>query len=316
MNHDLTRRDFLRRSAATSLLAAAGLGLPGGVALGQTPIRRRPAARLKTSLNAYSFNDALLPTKDGKPPAMSLFDALEFCADNDFDAIDATGYYFPGYPQAPSEEYLAKFKRRAFELGVEISGTGIRNNFASSNKAARAADVKLAKVWIEVAAKLGAPVLRVFAGQEEKNADREEVGKWMAEDLRTCAEYGRRFGVMVGLQHHGDFLKTAEQTLRIVEMANSSWLGVVVDTGNLPKDTYNEIAALMRQAVSFQIKEHPLGEESPVRFDLVRFAKIVRDAGYRRYLPVETFPARGVKYEPLKSVPRFHAEVKAAFAQT
>lgn len=316
MNQDLTRRDFFRRSAGISVLAAAGLGLPGGAALGQVPMRRRGGFKLKTSLNAYSFNEALLPTKDGKPPAMSLFDALEFCADNEFDAIDATGYYFPGYPQAPTEEHIAKFKRRAFELGLEISGTGIRNNFASSNKVGRAADVRLAKVWIEVAAKLGAPVLRVFAGQEEKGADREEVGKWMAEDLRTCAEYGRRFGVVVGVQHHGDFLKTAEQTLRMVEMVNSSWLGVVVDTGNLPKDTYTEIAALMRQAVSFQIKEKPLGQDSPVRFDLVRFAKIVRDSGYRRYLPVETLPSPGVKYEPLKSVPRFHAEVRAAFAQT
>ena len=43
------------------------------------------------------------------------------------------------------------------------------------------------------------------------------------------------------------------------------------------------------------------------------FVKIVRDAGYRGYLPIETLPVVNVKYEPLKVVPRFHAEVQAAF---
>ncbi|HEX9781604.1 MAG TPA: sugar phosphate isomerase/epimerase family protein [Opitutaceae bacterium] len=314
MKHNPSRRNFIRYSTGLSVLAAAsGSGVPGATAFGQVPFRRAGGCRLKTSLNAFSFNDALSKGKDGSSPEMTLFDVLEFCAEHDFDAIDPTGYYFPDYPKVPSDEYIAKFKKRAFELGLDISGTGIRNNLASPDKAARAADVQLAKAWIDAAVKLGAPVIRLFAGHEKEGADREEVSKWMAEDLRACAEYGKLRGVLVGVQNHNDFLKTAAQTIRIVEMVNSDWLGVILDTGNYHQDPYKEIAAVLPYTVNFQVKESPYGKDSPVRLDLDRFVKIVCDAGYRGYLPIETLTVTGVKYEPLKVIPKFHAEVKAAF---
>ena len=43
-------------------------------------------------------------------------------------------------------------------LGLDISGTGVRNNFATPDKDKRAADVKHVKEWVEVAARMGAPV--------------------------------------------------------------------------------------------------------------------------------------------------------------
>jgi len=63
--------------------------------------------KFKISLNAYSFNTPLL---DGKT---TLFDVLDFCARYNFDAIDPTGYYFQGYPNVPSDEYINDFKRKA-----------------------------------------------------------------------------------------------------------------------------------------------------------------------------------------------------------
>lgn len=310
-----SRRQFIKCSASASLLATLGVGFSSLSALGQGRIRRPGGPRLKTSLNAYSFNSALLGGKDGQAPEMTLFDVLEFCAVHDFDAIDPTGYYFPGYPTPPGDDYIARFKKRAFELGLEISGTGIRNNFAGADRSARAADVELAKAWIEVAAKLGAPVIRVFAGAEPPSSDRDAVAAWMAEDLRACAEYGQKFGVVVGVQNHNDFLKTAAQTLQLVGRVNSEWLGVIVDTGNFHADPYNEIAAVLPYAVNFQVKESPFGKDSPVRLDLDRLVAMVRSAGYRGYLPIETLAVTGAKYEPLQAIPRFHAELKAAIAR-
>jgi sugar phosphate isomerase/epimerase len=328
MNHSFSRRSFIRSSVSATAVAAIALltrsfGAAGSAAAPTTapapdarakgPFRRVGGPKLKTSLNAFSFNDALLAGKDGSAAKMTLFEVMEFCAQQNFDAIDPTGYYFPGYPKVPSDDYINKFKKRAFELGLDISGTGIRNNFASPDKAARAKDVQLAKDWIEAAARLGAPVIRVFAGQEQPGADRGEVSKWMAEDIRTCAEHGKKFGVIVGLQNHGDFLKTAQQTIEVIQMVNSEWAGIILDTGNYPNDPYAEIAAVLPYTVNFQIKESPYGKDSPERLDLNRLVKIVRDAGYRGYLPIETLTVKGVKYDPFEVVPRFHSQVKAAF---
>ena len=326
--NDLNRRQFLKSTAGLTAFAAAAVSLPGlrgaeaakpaamaasKATPGPNRFHRVGGPKLKTSLNVYSFNNAILGAKDGPPASMTLFDVMEFCARQNFDAIDPTGYYFPGYPNVPTDDYIAKFKKRAFELGLDISGTGIRNNFAVADKVARAKDVELAKKWIEASAKLGAPVLRVFAGAEAPGANRDEIYKWMAEDLRTIAEHGKKFGVIVGVQNHSDFLRTAEQTIKLVEMVNSEWLGVILDTGNYPGDPYAEIAAVLPYTVNFQIKESPYGKDSPVRLDLNRFVKIVRDAGYRGYLPIETLSVKDVPYDPLKIVPAFHAEVVAAF---
>lgn len=75
-------------------------------------------SKLKTSLNAYSFN---IPLSDG---SMNLDELLEYSAENGFDGVDITAYYFPVYPEVPSDEYLCHIKKKAFLLGLEISGTG------------------------------------------------------------------------------------------------------------------------------------------------------------------------------------------------
>ncbi len=120
----------------------------------QAPVKRPGGARLKTSLNAYSFNKSLNDQIKGRGKGISLLELLDFCAEQNFDAIDPTGYFFPGYPKPPSAEYLNDFKRRAFLLGLDISGTGVRNNFASPDKDNRAADVRHVKEWVEVAARM------------------------------------------------------------------------------------------------------------------------------------------------------------------
>ena len=278
-------------------------------------IERHGEAYVKLSLNAYSFNKMLSDHFNGRAPGMTLFELLDFCAENNFDAIDPTGYFFPGYPEVPSDEYINKFKRRAFQLGLEISGTGVRNNFASPDPGKRAADVQHVKEWIEVAAKLGAPVIRVFAGSvPEGYEDKwDEVAGWMAECFKECAGYGENYGVLIGVQNHGGMLRTADETIKVVKMVDSDWFGIIVDTGSfLTEDPYVDIEKVIPYAVNWQVKESTFGKESPIRINLERLMKIVKRSGYRGYLPIETLSIQGRPYEPLTLVPAFLEEVRAA----
>lgn len=281
----------------------------------QNVMESNPA--VKTSLNAYSFNKNITVGK-----TMTLFQMLDFAAEQNFDAIDITAYFFPGYPKAPSDEMINNVKRRAFELGLDISGTGVKNDFANPDPAVRAADVKLVKEWIDVAVKLGAPVIRVFAGPVPKGYENkwDEVAKYMVESLKECAEYGKQKGVLVGVQNHGDFLKTADETIKIVKMVNSEWFGVIVDTGYfMTKDPYADIEKIMPYAVNLQIKESPFGPRSSIKTDLPRLLKLIHESGYRGYLPIETLEIKGeprpvpdIPYDPLVSVPAFLKDLKAA----
>jgi sugar phosphate isomerase/epimerase len=242
----INRRRFLAASAGFAAMAA----VPGPALSASDTISRVSGVKLKLGLNAFSFNGPLLAG------TMTLADAVDFCATNGVDALDATGYYFPGYPNVPTDEYIYALKRKAFVNGVAVSGTGVRNNFAVADEAARKRDVQMVKDWIVVASKLGAPVIRVFAGPERPAGYTfDQALDWMVSDFKQCAAFGREHGVVVGLQQHNDFLKTAAETIRVIQAVDSEWFASILDIGSLRSgDPYAEIEKLVPYAVSWQIK--------------------------------------------------------------
>lgn len=309
------RRNFFKSAIALPL----GLSLRNvptfGVSLGTGSLySENSKAKIKLSLNAWSYYVPLYKYQNGEAGGMSLFDLLEECARLDFDAVDPTGYFFPGYPEVPETKFINEFKRRAFQLGLDISGTGIRNDFATTDSVKRKADVGLAKRWIEVAAEMGAPVLRVFAGAQPKEHSWEETAKWLLEALAECATHGEKYGVIVGVQNHGDMLQSADEVLKIIKMVNSDWLGVIVDTGYfLTPDPYSDIERVIPYAVNWQVKEL-LSDRKGGEIDMVRLIQIIRASGYRGYVPIETLPMPGKEdeYDAYKRVPLLLEKLRKA----
>ena len=275
-----------------------------------------PSAKIKISLNAWSYNVPLFKYVNGETGGMSLFDLLDECAKLDFDAVDPTGYFFPGYPEVPTRQFINKFKRRAFQLGLAISGTGIRNDFSTSDKEKRRADIELTKKWINVAAQLGAPVIRVFAGDQPKGYSWDETAKWLADALQECATYGQQNGVIVGIQNHGGMLKSADEVLKIIKMIQSDWLGAIVDTGYfLTADPYDDIKQVIPYAVNWQIKDL-LNNRKGGPIDLSKVVNIIRASNYRGYVPIETLPIPGQEdsYDAYKRVPELLRKFREALA--
>jgi len=262
------------------------------------------ASKLKISLNAYSFNE---PLRKG---TMTLFDLLDFCAAHDFDAVDLTGYYFPGYPAVPEDSYVYQLKQKAFHLGLDISGTGIRNDFTNPDGNKRKEDILLIKKWIECAAKLGAPVIRIFSGtQIPAGHSWEEVAEWMVEGMKECVAHGQDHGVIVAMQNHNDFIKTADEAQKIIESVNSDWFGLVLDIGSYRTgDPYKQIEQTAKYAVNWQLKELMFVDGREQKTDLQKVIAIIKSSGYRGYLPIETLG----EGDPKIKVPVFLAEVRKA----
>ena len=301
----IPRRHFIQGLGGLATAAAAYLAL-SRAAQADTRVVRTAGLRLKLSLNAYSFNGPL------RAGTMTLDDVIRFCAEQGVDGLDATGYYMPGYPKVPDDDYIYALKRTAFVNGVSISGTGARNDFSTPDAAARKVDVQLVKSWIEVASKLGAPVLRIFSGKEVPAGHTfDEVLAWMASDVKECVDHGRKHGVIVGLQPHADFLQTAEQTIRLVNAVNSEWFGVILDIGSLQQgDPYAEIEKLMPYAVSWQVKEMVTSGKTTMPVDLKRLKGLIDRGGYRGFLPIESLYAKNSS----EGVAKFVAQVKHEFA--
>jgi sugar phosphate isomerase/epimerase len=293
MKMTIDRRNFLARSAGLAAAAA----IPA-----QAKVARESGVKLKLGLNAYSFDKPL------RAGSMTLMDAARFCAQQAVDGLDATGYYFPGYPDVPSDEFVYDLKRTAFVNGVVISGTGVRNDFAVADAVARRKDVQLVKNWIVVASKLGAPVIRVFSGRVRPEGHSfDEALAWMVADCKECAAFGKEHGVVVAVQPHNDFLKTAAETVRLIDGVGSDWFGCILDIGSLyQNDPYAEIEKLVPYAVSWQIKDKVAGKPT----DLAKVKAIIDRSGYRGYVPFEALGAG----DPRAVVVEFLGKIRQAFS--
>ena len=290
---NFNRRNFLTALPAISLARAVPFS---------EDITTKKGIRFRLSLNAYSFNDMLMKKKISKE------EILEFCANTGFDAVDMTGYYFSSYPETPSDAEIFDFKRKAHALGIEISGTGVRNEFSYSDSNALAKEIDTVLRWIEVASKMGAPVLRIFtAKQYSTGEERKRVNDRILFALNKCVEKAAAHGIILGIQNHNDFLRTADECHELIGSINSPWLGLVVDTGNfIAADPYEEIRKSLPLAVNWQVKEKLLINGVQTRMDLKRLCSIIQSSNYKGNIPIETLGMN----DPLNEVPVFYDKVK------
>jgi sugar phosphate isomerase/epimerase len=248
------------------------------------PFERKGGPRLWLSLAAYSFRD----TFNHADPAqrITLFDFLDFCADHGCVGAEVTSYYFP---REITPEFLLQLKRHAFLRGLALSGTAVGNDFTLSPGSERDAELAKVRQWIDYAAILGAPHIRVFAGAG-KGLPKEEAKRLTIAALEECGDYAARKGVWLGLENHGGIVAQVDDLLDIIRAVKSPWCGVNLDSGNFysKQDPYEEMARLAPYAVNVQLKvEVPTPAGGRVPTDARKLAAVLRRAGYQGYVALE-----------------------------
>lgn len=291
------------------LLAAGG----AAVACSLAP-RRAPAALtalgvgkvpLRMSLAAYSLRKylQLRPVEVG---AISLVDVARYAAEQGFDAVEPTSYYFRN---DDVQAEIVQLKAHCLRMGLDVSGGAIRNNFTLPPGDELDREFAQVAKWVELYSLLGAPVIRVFAGTPPKGMSHDEAIANAAKNLQTASEAAGAFGVTLALENH-DFLTDPARMLRIVEQVDSMWFGVNWDSGNFrTADPYADLAQLAPYAVNAQIKVamfDPAGKETPA--DFARLIGILRDAEYRGAVVLEYEGSA----DPYAAIPLHAAQLRAA----
>jgi sugar phosphate isomerase/epimerase len=302
------RRSFLQSITGAALAAGVvAADWAGNIQPVQAlePIVRNGKSHLKLSLAAYSFRDLL----GGKQPKMTMLEFIDKCAEYNLDGCELTSYWFP---EAITPEYLMQIKQRAFRLGLDISGTAIRNDFCLPAGAERDKWLAHTRDWINHAALCGAPVIRVFAGTVAKDSNEPEAIERCVAGLRESLPHAAKQGVFLALENHGGITATADQLLNIVKQVDSPWFGINLDSGNFSTggDPYEQLARIAPYAVNAQIKTEMNIGGKKVAADLPRIVKILRDANFRGYVVLEYEAAE----DPLVAVPRYLQELRALIA--
>jgi sugar phosphate isomerase/epimerase len=288
-----TRRGFLTKIA----LAAAGpLALARPVsAIG--PIGRTRPSHLKLSLAAFSYRDYLT----GPKKTMDLFGFVDLAADLGLDAVELTSYYFP---EQVTNDYLHRLKQHAFLLGLDVSGTSVMNDFCLPLGPELDKEHEHVRTWIDRAAELDAPFVRLLSGNWLQGTPDEELEKRVVHQIESLLPYAVEKGVTLALENHGGGVTvTAEQLVRLVRAVKGSNFGVNLDTGNFHgPDPYAEIAQTAPYAVNVQVKtEIRRRGRSKEPADLSKVIAILREAKYSGYVVLEY----NAPEDPKTAVPRY-----------
>ena len=291
-----TRRGFLTRAA---LATSAGLLMPSRAGWAIGPIGRTRPSHFKLSLAAYSYRQYLT----GPQPRMDLFDFVNLAADMGLDAVEPTSYYFP---KDVDSEYLNRLKLHAFLLGLDVSGTAVGNNFCLPPGPGRDEQLNLVRTWVDHAADLNAPVIRIFAGNVPKGDDEAEAIERAIEGMKEALAYAAKRGVILALENHGGITATPDQMLGLVKAVDAPNFGVNLDSGNFhTEDPYGDLAKLAPYAVNVQIKTEMKRPGKPAEVaDLAKLIDLLREARYSGYVVLEY----EAKEDPIKAVPR-HVKV-------
>jgi sugar phosphate isomerase/epimerase len=129
--------------------------------------------------------------------------------------------------------------------------------------------------------------------------------------------HGQRFGVIVAVQNHGDFISTGPQHLALLDRVNHEWCAALVDTGKyLTPDPYADIALAAPYAVNWQVKETLGSSMDSPRTDVRRLVDIIKRSRYRGYVPIETLSMRRRGYDARVEVTRLFGELRDAIGSS
>jgi sugar phosphate isomerase/epimerase len=133
------------------------------------------------------------------------------------------------------------------EFGIEIACVSASSRFASPDPAERQRNLVSLKRHVDLAADLGAPIVRSFGGVLPAGISLDTAIEYVAENLSKAGEYAEGSGVKIALETHDDFRK-GETVARTLKLANKPTLGALWDThhpyrsGETAEQTYNFLA--------------------------------------------------------------------------
>ena len=167
---------------------------------------------LKLGCMSLSYKDEFAANK------LDLEQFIERAYQLGLDGIDIHTRAFTSLDPA----YLRSIRMQAFRRGLALSYIGVSSNFGKPQDEL-AAEVSTAKEWIDVAAFMGIPLVRVFAAWIPEGDSEEDVWARMMPCLEEVAAHGEEKGVVVGLHNHnhGCVTRTGKDVRRIIEGVNN-----------------------------------------------------------------------------------------------
>ena len=178
-----------------------------------------------TSVSSYSFAQYI---RAGK---LTQFDCIAKAAELGFDAIEFID--LEPHDGSSEAEYAKKLADEAARCGLKISAYTIGACLIKDTEEETRAEIERVKAKIDIAAILGAPVMRhdAYFGQKKYRSFDLSLPE-LAANIREISEYGKSKGIKTMIENHGYICQDSDRVERIFNAVNHENFGLLVDMGN------------------------------------------------------------------------------------
>jgi sugar phosphate isomerase/epimerase len=173
----------------------------------------------------------------------------------ELDGVEFVDLHFP----STDPLYLRDLKKLCTDLQLTIAGIAVSNDFGPSDR--RSLETQKVREWCDVAAYLGAPIVRIFSGWMPtapvaarddgrivglfrrifggQRVDERRLWSDVTYALRSVADYAAERGVTLALQNNRSdgIVGGAAQIAQCVRDVGSPWLRVCLDPADLADPT-------------------------------------------------------------------------------
>lgn len=233
-----------------------------------------------------------------------IFTALDMAGQAGFAGVEIWGKP-PHTPEGVDEDHTRRVRDRARANGLEIPIFGSYVNPSWPEFEQKSEDA------IKIATRLGAKIIRVWAGNKEPHEADEELWEHVARSLCEFALRAEFEGLKLAIEMHGDTLcHTPEGAMRLLDMANAPNLKLNYQVGNFASpDVDHDIAlvgdnVVMVHAQNFKPScceagkmNRTLVEGGTVDYD--RALSLLAAHGFKGYVEVEFLRGENVSEDAL-----------------
>jgi sugar phosphate isomerase/epimerase len=248
---------------------------------------------IKLSLQSLCYRDTF---RAGK---IDLYGIIDRAAGLRFDGIDLHSGHFASTEPA----YLEDLRLRCLRRGLHICYIGVSNDFGRKG-ADLEAQVALVARWVDVAARMGVPMVRVFGAWVPQDEAEESVWPRLVETTKRAVAHARECRVALGLHNHnhGCIPATGAQVLRMLDAVGNPYYTHILDTGqyrgspgaskedrgreDAAHDFYGSIRTSAPRAVHVRAKVYRIagGEERWLDYD--RILPVIKQTGFNGWMSV------------------------------
>lgn len=288
------RRQFL------SALAAGGIAFSRLDAAPAPHIDFPTEARARLAVASYPFGKDL----DRRKGKMTLLEFPRMVADRfGVFGIEPVDDHFP----STDTEYLNQLRSALAKAKSHIVNipVGAGGSLYDPDTAKRAQAMDKSRHWIDVAAFLDSPCVRIhLEGTRRKKTDAPTA----AASLRALGGYAAGKNVVIHLENDSPTTEDPFLLSDIITQAGTPWVRALPDFGNSMAArkgagfNYRAVAEMFRNAYGIcHVKDGLRTNKDLFEFDLDRTLQIAKDAKYRGYFSIE-YDSGGDPYQPTQSL--------------